>query len=602
MRENRHLIIIDAAACRSLLVSALAALLLSACAAPPQQPSATFDRINQELARATSERKVQNEGIDKALMPPLVIEMPQATLAEPRFDLSVVDAPAGQVFMALVTGTRYSMLLPPDLSGKITVNLKDATVKEALDTIRELYGYEYRVQGTRIFIQANTLQSRVFRINYLSGRRQGSSDLRVTSSSIGAAAAGQPTTSAGIAAPVVTPTQTATGTGGATGGGTGGSRPNDTSRVSTNSDSDFWRDLTTALQAIVGNAEGRQVIVNSMSGVLVVRAFPTEMRNVESYLKATQLVVERQVMLEAKIIEVTLSNDAQSGINWSAFKSGPNSFSQGGLVAPGTTLGAAQGGLPTALIQNSGTETITPGQAGSVVASALGKGFIGLAFQTSNFAALLSFLESQGVVSVLSSPRIATLNNQKALLKVGTDELFITNVSGGTTATTTIPGTAPSLTLQPYFSGISLDVTPQIDDQGNIILHVHPAVSTVTDSPKTVDLGAQGVFKLPLASSTINETDSIVRVQDGNIVAIGGLMRQSQQQTRSQLPGANNVPLLDGLLGQRTSSYTKSEMVILIKPTIIGSDRAWQEDLLDVQGRIQALDPRQFERAPLARP
>lgn len=582
------------------LVTALASvLLLAACATPSSKPGVAFDRINEELARSAAERKSPSESIDKELMPPLQIEMPKALGdAEPRFDLSVVEAPAAQVFMALVTGTRYSMLLPPELTGKITVNLKDVTLKEALDTIRDLNGYEYKVQGTRIFIQSNSLQSRVFQINYLSSRRQGSSDLRVTSSSL-------------TASPQTGQTPTATGTTSAqptpTGGGATGAHPSDTSRVSTSSDSDFWRDLTSALTAIVGSAGGRQVIINPMSGVLVVRAFPADMRNVENYLKATQLIVERQVMLEAKIIEVTLSNSAQSGVNWSMFGSPTPALNshnpillQAGVVSAGTTLNTRSGtATPTTLTNSNGT--ITPGAFGSVVASAAGQGMLGLAFQTSNFAALISFLETQGDIAVLSSPRIATLNNQKALLKVGTDELFVTSVTGGTTATTTTPGTAPSVTLQPYFSGISLDVTPQIDDEGNIILHVHPAVSSVSDSSKTIDLGSQGIFKLPLAASSINESDSIVRVQDGNIVAIGGLMRQRQEQGRTQVPGAGNASLLGTLFGQNSSATLKSELVILIKPTIINNDRVWKEDLLQVQGRVQALDPRKLQTSPAKR-
>lgn len=573
----------------TLFTLVLVILVLASCGSPAQKPGSTFDRINAELGRAASERKVANDGIDQALMPPLQIEMPKAVNdAELRFDLSVVKAPAAQVFMALVSGTRYSMLLPPELSGNITVNLKDVTIKEALDTIRELYGYEYKVQGTRIFIQSNTLQSRVFQINYLSARRQGNSSLSVTSGSMmgsGGTTTGPTTgTPQPIAQPTAqTPTQ-ASQQGGMSGGvqaSSGGS-----SRISTSSDSDFWRDLTTALTAIVGTAEGRQVIINSMSGVVVVRAFPAEMRNVESYLKATQLVVERQVMIEAKIIEVTLSNAAQSGINWAAFKTINNVSTMTGSLASGSTLKTDanfQAGNASVEVVPGAIKSVTP----------MGNGFIGLAFQTANFAAVINFLETQGDVAVLSSPRIATLNNQKALLKVGTDEMFITNISGGTAGTTAVAGTAPSLTMQPFFSGISLDVTPQIDDEGNIILHVHPAVSNVAEKVKVVDLGTVGgTLNLPLAASSINETDSIVRVQDGNIVAIGGLMRQSQSQKRSGLPGTASGSVLDGLFGQRSSSFDKSEMVILMKPTIISSDRVFQEDLLQTQSSFESINPR----------
>ncbi len=558
----------------------LLAAALAGCAAPQRTGNDVLGQINDVLLKSATERKAPHADVtDKSLMPPLApLAAAEAALAEPRFDLSVVNAQATQVFMALVSGTRYSMLLPPDVSGSITVNLKDVTVMEALDTIRELYGYEYRLQGKRIFIEPNTMKSRVFQINYLASRRQGSSDLRVTGSSPGAGGGSTGSTT--------------TTTPAATSGATAGARGSETSRVSMTTDSNFWVDLQRDLERIVGPAPN-SVIVNHSSGIVLVRALPTELRNVEKYLKATQLIAERQVMLEAKIIDVTLSEDFQAGVNWGAFKSGPNSFSGLGVGQPGVTLRAGAGTAQIVGAAASPTLSVTPGQVGSIVASAVGKGFIGLAFQTSNFAALLNFLETQGSVSVLSSPRIATLNNQKAVLKVGTDEFFVTDLTV-TAGTTTATGATGPATVTPQFrsmfSGISLDVTPQIDDEGNIILHVHPAVTTITESQKSMDLGgATGIINLPLAVSRINETDSIVRVQDGNIVAIGGLMRQAQSSDRSQLPGATGF--VANALGQRASSLSKRELVILIKPTLIDSDRASVQDIKDVQERVRTYSP-----------
>ena len=557
---------------------------LAACASP-RSGNEVLGQISDVLLKSATERKPPSAATDKSLMPPLAPEVAvDAVAAEPRFDLSVVNAPATQVFMALVSGTRYSMLLPPDVGGSLTVNLKDVTVMEALDTIRELYGYEYRVQGKRIFIEPNTIKTRVFPINYLSSRRQGSSELRVTGSSMTTA----PPAAAGGTAGGTAPAPQTTGQPALQAG-------NDASRVSMTTDSDFWGDLRRALTSIVGAADGRSVVVNSSSGVVLVRALPTELRNVEKYLRATQLIAERQVMLEAKIIDVTLSEGFQAGINWSTFNGVANRTSVG-VVQPGTTLPAQSGqpilSTPSRVAGASDRDSILPGAGaflpgvgGLIAASALGRGFFGLAFQSQNFAALLNFLETQGSVSVLSSPRIATLNNQKAVLKVGTDELFVTNVTSSTTTTTTGSVSAPTITLQPYFSGISLDVTPQIDEDGNIMLHVHPAVTTVQEVEKVIDLGTLGTYKLPLASSNINETDSIVRVQDGNIVAIGGLMRQQQSAGRAQLPGATGI--FANALGQNVSGFSKRELVVLIKPTIIDNDRAWTQDLKDVQERVR---------------
>jgi MSHA biogenesis protein MshL len=574
-----------------------AALAAAACSAPQIRQGEVSERIDEDLRQAAGRRVAPRpEAVDRALLPPLQAELPKAPeAAEPRFDLVVNNAPAAQVYMAIVSGTRYSMLLPPEMGGSITVNLKDVTVKEALDTLRELYGYEYKIQGTRIFVQPLTLQTRVFQVNYLAGRRQGLSDVRVTSGSISTAQQQGTTAATGTTAGPVP----AGGTGTA-----GNQRAPESSRVYTTSDSDFWTDLGAALRTIVGAEGGRQVILNPMSGVIVVRAFPGELRSVENFLRATQLIVERQVMLEAKIVEVALRDGYESGVNWAAFRRGATRVTAG-MVNQGAVLqreGALASGSES-IDLNAGTFT-NPGLSAFpgtnlVGGTTLGSGLFGLAIQASNFAALLSFLETQGTVHVLSSPRIATLNNQKAVLKVGSDEFFVTSVT--TTTTTNVAGAStvsPTITVQPFFSGIALDVTPQIDDENNIILHIHPSISEVAEKTKLLDLGTLGTFKLPLAASAVNESDSIVRVQDGNIVAIGGLMKQSQTSDRSGLPGAQDIPVLGNLFGNKTRSALKSELVILLKPTIIRDDRSWVQDLQDTQRRVESLGRRTITVPP----
>ena len=548
-------------------------LALTACT-PLAMKTDVNDRIADEMRKAGKERKAV-ESEDRSLMPPLVVEMPKNSDAESRFDLSLVNAPAQQVFMALVTGTRYNMLLTPEVSGFITINLKDVTVREALDSIREVYGYEYRVLGNRITILPNTIQTRLFQVNYLASRRQGTSDLNVTSSSITGSSGSTSTAGSVTTAPQ------------GTGSGQSASAVT-SSRVHTTTDNDFWKDLSTALTAIVGAAEGREVVINANSGIIVVRAMPREIRAVESYLKATQLVIERQVMLEAKIIDVQLSDAYQAGVNWAAFGKGNNSAGAVGVGSAGALLSKLGAGSLSA----SGVSA-SPAD-GILSTTNAGKGFFGLAFQSSNFAALLNFLETQGTVSVLSSPRIATLNNQKAVLKVGTDELFVTAVTSTTTTTTTGTTNAPSLTLTPYFSGISLDVTPQIDENESIILHVHPSVSNVAEKQKNIDLGSLGKFQIPLATSSINETDSIVRVLDGQIVAIGGLMSQNQSNDRAQVPGLGNLPVAGNLFGQRSNSLNKRELIILMKPTLIRGDQSWATDIEQAGERLKSLNPRQL--------
>lgn len=562
-----------------LLCAGLLALLAGCADAPPKD--ATYNLINAELVKAAAgekARQAQSDTVGSALLPPLQIEMPRTgKLLEQKFDLVVNNAPAAQVFMGIVSGTRYSVMLHPEVTGTISANLKDVTVFEALDAIHEMYGYDYKVDGTRIFIQPLTMQTRVFLVNYIAGERKGTSSTRVISGSVSDA----PTSTGG-----------ATGIPTIIGGAT--SHAQESSRITTSSTSDFWGELRATLVSIIGTKDGRNVVVSPQSGVVTVRALPMELSNVETFLKAAQLSVDRQVMLEAKILEVQLNDDFQSGINWASFASfNPlhNNRASIGQVTPGTTLTPLDAnGNATALVGGVMTPiTATPGSSIGAATNNVAGALFGLAFQTSNFAALLSFLESQGNVHVLSSPRIATMNNQKAVLKVGTDEFFVTNVST-TTTTGTTSTTTPSVTLQPFFSGIALDVTPQIDESGNIILHIHPSVSLVSTVNKVVDLGAGiGVLNLPLASSKISETDSIVRAQDGNVVAIGGLMSQSQTDNRSQVPGLGDLPGV-GVLFRNTDKVTrKRELVILLKPTVIQNNDSWSQDILQSQQRIQVL-------------
>jgi MSHA biogenesis protein MshL len=559
-------------------------MLLSACATTePQQHNTTLNKIKDTLNSAT-EAKVASPtpaAINDALLPPLKIAMPKATAKqlEQRFDLVINNAPASQVLMGIVSGTRYSMLVHPDVTGSISVNLKDVTVFEALDSLRELYGYEYKVEGSRIFIEPQTMQTRVFQVNYIIGQREGRSNTRVTSGSINTGNTnqqGQQNTGMGSTSTTSSNTSSLNNTSGST-SLTGTS-------ITTTSKNDFWTDLTASLKEIIGEENGRRVIVNLQSGVIVVRAMPSEVRNVEAFLRLMQVSIERQVILEAKILNVQLNDQSQSGVNWSVF--GRNNRSTGiiGNINANTQLATSGNGnlISGDLSASSGTVLA------NTATTAIGGPLFAVALQGANFAALLSFLETQGDVQVLSSPRIATINNQKAVLKVGTDEFFVTGVSSSTTASTGATTTVPEVRLQPFFSGISLDVTPQIDKDDNIILHMHPTISQVTTVNKQVSLGSiSGILNLPLASSNVSETDSIVRTHDGRVIAIGGLMTESTISSKSKVPGLGDVKGIGAAFRQKGSTTSKTELVILLKSTVVQGQDSWNDDALASQQRIE---------------
>lgn len=559
----------------------------------------TYDMIREqlktELAAQAKTQALNTEAVNAALLPPLTSSIPAPRPPmEERFSLALNNVSAPQFFNAVVAGTRYNMLVHPEVTGNLSANLKDVSLFEALDAIREVYGYEYKVEGNRIYIKPLTMQTRIFQVNYLTGNRTGSSDIRVSSGTV-----------SDVVNRSTTSSSNANGSNNTSGGRNDSAADqnnrvnNDSSRISTSSRTDFWTELQTALEAIVrSKGEGRSVVLSPQSGVVVVRAMPDELRSVDEYLKASQLSVERQVILEAKILEVQLNDSYQSGVNWATFASFQSKHTNriaAGVISPGASLTPLphEGGKPEAQssIGSTALNAITGFQIGSP-ATAAGS-MLGLAFQTSNFSALISFLESQGSVHVISSPRIATMNNQKAVLKIGTDEFFVTGVTSNTTTTANNSTVStPSVTLQPFFSGVVLDVTPQIDEQGNIMLHVHPSISQVTTVNKILNLGNSGTFTLPLASSSTSETDSVVRGQNGNIVAIGGLMRQATVNERSQVPGSGDIPLLSKVLGSTTQTTVKRELVILIKPTIVEGSQTATEDMRRSLQQIEQFAPR----------
>lgn len=583
---------------------ALSLVGLGGCATGPQAGT-TKQAIESELEKARSQPPMPvPEHVHRALLPPLSqTPLLPTAVPEQRFDLAVTNAPASQVYQAIASGSRYSILLSANLSGLVTLSLKEVTVHEALDVLRELYGFEYRIEGTRVYVQAAGIQTKMFQVAYPSSRRVGRSETRVVSGSIQASSH---TGSGGG--------DSSAGGGGGSGGGSSSSRSSggggaEGSQVSTSNDVEFWKELEAALTALVGTEGGRQVVLSRHSGVIVARALPRELREVEQYLRAAKLSIERQVMLEAKIVEVALKEGYESGINWAHFtESGNHRWSLGSdpsrINIPGSIgrpLGTQTGSLTTVLDTTTTPPVVTPTTLGQLISSPLANSVnntLGLAFTSNSFTSLLAFLETQGSVHVLSSPRVAAINNQKAVLRVGTDDFFITNVATTSSSSTTGTVTTPSITVQPFFSGISLDVTPQIDDEGQVTLHVRPSVSTVTERAKVVNLGTLGNFTLPLASSNINETDTVVRVRDGVTVAIGGLMQQTQSEDDARVPFAGDAPLIGQFFKRTARTLQKRELVFLLRPTVIQGDAQWQSELSSAQDRVRQMDTRVRERLP----
>ncbi|MBS0613864.1 MAG: pilus (MSHA type) biogenesis protein MshL, partial [Proteobacteria bacterium] len=352
--------------------------------------------------------------------------------------------------------------------------------------------------------------------------------------------------------------------------------------ISTRSSSDFWRELEASLHGLIPPDGGRAVVINAQSGMVAVRATSRELRDVQQYLQQMQSIVTRQVILETKILEVELSDGFQAGINWSLLGHDGKSLFNGAQTGP-------QSGFGSTDLFSQPSQSVTLGNLGNVVTNTLGGAF-SLALKTADFSAFIELLGTQGKTRVLSSPRVSALNNQKAVIKAGSDEYFVTGVSSNTVVGTA-SATNRDVSLAPFFSGIALDVTPQIADDGEVIMHIHPTVSDVTEKIK--QLTVAGVTdSLPLAYSQVRESDSVVKAASGQLIVIGGLMRTTRSYQDYRTPLLGDIPGLGNLFKSQRRSEVRTELVILMRPLVVTTDEQWQKLAAEPLDRAVTLDPK----------
>ncbi|HDO1320947.1 pilus (MSHA type) biogenesis protein MshL [Aeromonas veronii] len=516
---------------------------------PTQAKDALKQAMNEQQKQAAPltalPKSVQSELL-QLNRPQMPVGMP-----EKRLRIAAHDVEAVEFFGSLFKGSRYSVAVHPGVAGLVSVELKDVTLPEVLAVVGDMYGFDVQRKGNVFHIYPAGLRTETIPVNYLMMSRRG---LSRTSVSTGGVTANDSNNSSDSSFDSASNNNS---TNNSSGNNSNGDSNNGT-RIETDTNSDYWTDLRDSLQTLIGTGDGRAVITSPQAGLVTIRAYPKELKAVREFLTQSESHLKRQVVLEARIIEVALNEGYEQGVDWSGLSA---SWDGNKGITGGQSLANTQ--LPS-----------TPNQ----IFSALGGG-AGFKISDGNFNVAVNLLKTQGDVNTLSSPRVTATNNQKAVIKVGTDEYYVTNAS--TTITTTSTGTdkTPNVELTPFFSGIALDVTPQIDEEGKVLLHIHPSVIDTEEQNKVIDMGTSGgKLQLPLAKSSIRESDTVVQANNGDIIVIGGLMKTDKQEIVSKVPLLGDIPWVGEAFTNRRESTKKVELVIMLKPTVVEKD-TWQNEL-----------------------
>ncbi|HJS38279.1 MAG TPA: type II and III secretion system protein [Burkholderiales bacterium] len=480
-----------------------------------------------------------------------VLPKPEPKAAPETYSVVVNGVPAQELLFALARDARINIDVHPGITGSVTLNAVDQTLPQLLERISRQVDMRYELSGPNLQVLPDTPFLRTYRVDFVTASR----NLKMQS-------------------------QTNTQFGGGTAGGGGGSGgggsttgTGSTATVDVAANSQLWDTLVQNIQDILGGgptakpaagaaaAPGGQsagnVIGNRESGVLLVRASSRQHAKVQEFLDSVMANVRRQVLIEATVAEVQLSNEYQRGIDWQRLRTG-----------------ATQTGRPGFNTGQSGVEfnQISAGTPAQIATNAF---LLGGAVVSQNLNVAIKLLESFGNVRVLSSPKVSVVNNQIALLRVTRDIVYFTikpsttpvTVSGGVGGVVVPPSfeTTPNVAAE----GFMMSVLPQISEAETVVLNVRPTirrkVADAVDPNPALSTASPNL--IPVFET--REFDSMLRMQSGQTAVLGGLMQDSIENVEDTIPGLNKIPFFGKLFAQERKVSRKTELVIFLRATVI---------------------------------
>lgn len=486
-------------------------------------------------------------------------------IPEKLYSFFVRDADIKEVLLAFSRESELNIVIDPELSGKVTIDLKRVTLKEFLDAVLSPLGWTYSIDGKFVKIARPQMETRLFTLNYIATKRSGKREIYAsTGGGLQTALQGQQTGALPGQQTAISPGSARTGY----------------SDLLSVDEIDLWGEIQKGLEVIIfgsleekkassetekmaftrGDGKGKKLVINKSTGVIWVTDYPMNLNKVASFLETIEGSSQRQVTIRAKIIEVILNDEHREGINWKVIEGLPRlvNIAWGLTDKAGTTgfpggsagylSGITEGGASAGTITTPGTFKINP--FGGFLA-------IGAGGTEVLISDIIQAISEQGKVKILSNPTVSTLNNQKAIIRVGDQDVFF--ITGAVATQTTVTQFIQPMTID---IGIILDVTPQIAEDGTIIMNIHPSITEKTGEKVTPD----GKSTFPLLS--VRETDTTVKVRDGQTIVIAGLMQEKTEETFIGVPGLKSIPLLGGLFRYKAEKKRNSELVIMITPTI----------------------------------
>ncbi|MGB7297999.1 MAG: type II and III secretion system protein [Burkholderiaceae bacterium] len=596
--------------CRTVLSWVATATFLAGCAGKPLQPS-DYHLIDRPAATMQATKPNQSD-IPALVQAPMLPPPPRVTPGLETYSVVVADIEIAELLFAMARDAKINVDVHPAVRGRVTVNAIEQTLPQILTRLARQVDLRYELDGENLVVMPNKAFIRHYAVDYVNIERAATSSTNIATqiSSTG----GNPLST----------------------GSSGQSNNNSTSSITNTSNNQFWATLVSNLRELIdaeekndGSASGSEassnsstaapsgsdssapaasaesastannqnnrgqshstistqesaaqpnlVFVNRETGIITVRGKQIDHERVQVYLDRVMNSARRQVLIEATIAEVQLSDDFQQGVNWQKLRLNGSgwSFTQqpDGTSPLGTGVNPRSGpagiNFPTVPSLNSGLEGAA--SAAGAATPALGvlrylnsgsKGDVGFA---------LSLLQSFGKVKVLSSPKISVMNNQTAVLKVVDNRVYFTigvQVTPGTDTTaplvtyTSTPNTVPV--------GFVMSVTPQIRNTGAVTMNVRPTISRIigfVNDPNPA-LAQNGVVsRIPEIQT--REIESILKVGSGDIAVMGGLMQESINDTTDAVPGAASLPFVGGLFKYRNDAARKSELVIFLRPIVI---------------------------------